>query len=264
MGKDSGGTGTGGRRGIQSVEIGLKVLQGVSALGGPSTLSAIAQGCEMAPPQVHRYLQSLIATGMAQQDPATGRYDLGPAALKLGLAALARTDAFKLVDRLISDFVTRTGETVQIAALGPLGPTIVRWYSGSQRVPTSLTVGSVLSLMHSATGLVFLCFASPGDTGALVKKEAARSPIGKKQLDATLAQVKREGRATVRGSVIPGLNATAFPIFDLQGHPILSATLLWPQALDDPGHETATEELSQVCREISTQLGWTGNAAPAA
>jgi DNA-binding IclR family transcriptional regulator len=244
------------RRGIQSVEIGLNVLQAVSSLGGPSTLSAISQACDMAPPQVHRYLQSLIATGMARQDPATGRYDLGPGALKLGLAALARIDAFKLVDALVSDFVLRTGETVQITAFGPLGPTIVRWYAGNPGVATSLAVGSVLSMLRSATGRIFLAFLPAIETKALVVKEARRSPIAKADLDSLVRQVRADGRAHVRGSVIPGLNATAFPIFDLQGRTVLAATLLWPALIEDRQLEQAVDELGDICRTISSGLGW--------
>jgi DNA-binding IclR family transcriptional regulator len=244
------------RRGIQSVEIGLKVLQALNGLGGPSTLTAISQASNMAPPQAHRYLQSLIASGMALQDPATGRYDLGPAAIKIGLASLARTDAFKLVDRFVSEFVLKRGETVQIAALGPLGPTIVRWYAGSPVVTTSLTVGSVLSLLHSATGRVFMCFAPEAETASLAANELKRSPIKKPDLKATLKEVRSRGRASVSGSIIPGLNAVAFPIFDLQGSVLLTATLLWPEERPDPARSASIEDLAQVCREVSLQLGW--------
>jgi DNA-binding IclR family transcriptional regulator len=251
----------GRRRGIQSVEIGLRLLQSVSALGVPSSLSAISQACGMAAPQAHRYLQSLIATGMARQDPGTGRYDLGPAAIKLGLAALARTDAFKLVDGLVSDFALRTGQTVQIAALGPLGPTIVRWYAGAPGVTTSLSVGSVLSLVHSATGRTFLSFSSKAETADLVAKELRRSPMTRTELDVLCAEIRAAGRAHVSGTVIPGLFATAFPIFDLQGRPALTATLLWPDGYTDPGQAAAVEELAEICRQISIGLGWSPPAS---
>lgn len=256
MKQDREGVSAARRRGIQSVEIGLRVLESVSALGRPSTLTAISQACDMAAPQVHRYLQSLIATGMARQDPESGRYDLGPAALKLGLAALARTDAYKLVDNRIRDFVDRSGQTVLVAALGPLGPTIVRWYAGSPGVTTSLAVGSVLSLLHSATGRVFLCFAPRAETKPLATRDTRRSPLSKSELDEICRQVHAEGRAHVSGTIIPGLNATAFPVFDLQGRPILCATLLWPEAFDEGVQAKAADELGSVCRRISNELGW--------
>jgi DNA-binding IclR family transcriptional regulator len=115
------------RRGIQSVEVGLGILEALAGLGQASTLSAVAQASGMTLPQVHRHLQSLIIAGMDHQDPATGRYDLGPKALKLGMAALSRIDAFRLVGAAIGDFTQRTGQAAQIAALGP---TIVRWNMG--------------------------------------------------------------------------------------------------------------------------------------
>lgn len=256
MSKEKSEDGGGRRRGIQSVEIGLRVLQSLSALGGPASLSAISQACDMAAPQVHRYLQSLIAADMARQDAASGRYDLGSGAIKLGLAALARTDAFRLVDTMVGDFAVRTGQTVQIAALGPLGPTIVRWYAGSPGVATSLSVGSVLSMIHSATGQTFTAFSPRSETRDLVAKELRRSPMSRAQLDALCETIREAGRAHVSGTVIPGLYATAFPIFNLQGRPVLTATLLWPQSLEGNGEDEAADELHTICGAISSQLGW--------
>jgi len=246
----------GRRRGIQSVEIGLDVLQKLSALGSASPLSVIAQECGMAPPQVHRYLQSLIAAGMARQDAATGKYDLGPAAIQLGLSALARTDAFRLVDAGLSEFAMRVGQTVQVAALGAMGPTIVRWYSGTPGVVTSLSVGSVLPVLQSATGRVFLAFERGVLAQTLASKEQRRSPIAKADLSRLLDQVRADGRAQVSGTVIPGLSATAFPIFDLQGRPILTATLLTQVGSSDEDFASAVDELAAICRQISRDLGW--------
>ncbi|SEH19133.1 transcriptional regulator, IclR family [Sphingopyxis sp. YR583] len=249
------------RKGIQSVEVGLNVLQAMASLGGPSALSAISHASNMAAPQVHRYLQSLIATGMATQDPSSGRYDLGPGALKLGLAALARTDAFRLVDSIIYEFSRTSGQTVLIAALGPLGPTVVRWYSGKPGVATSLTVGSVMSMIYSATGRIFLGFSPEPEIENLVAQEMQRAPMTPEELDAVRRDVRERGRAHVSGMLIPGLNATAFPVFDLQGRPILSATMVWPDAFDSPGQEQASEELAIACRAMSTSLGWSEEPA---
>ncbi|NBC35830.1 helix-turn-helix domain-containing protein [Novosphingobium sp. FSY-8] len=252
----TGGQGGAKRRGIQSVEIGLHVLEAVAAMDGPAPLGQIAAACAMPSPQVHRYLQSLIAAGFAHQQADTGRYELGPGALRMGLVALARVDAFHHIDAMLPDLVRRTGLTVQVAALGPMGPTIVRWAMGRPAVMTSFSVGSVLPLAGSATGRVFLAWMPEAETEALIRAEIRRGAVRAAEVAAMRAAVRAAGRAQVEGTMAPGLRAVAFPIFDLQGRVALSATAVRLAAGDDPTGDAATEELGQMCAEISAHLGW--------
>jgi len=249
------------KRGIQSIEIGMRILEALAQCDGASPLSALAQLTGIPAPQVHRYLQSLIDSGMARQDPASGRYDLGPAALRFGLAALARTDLFKLVDRVIGEFVERTGQTMQIAALGPAGPTIVRIYNGRPALLTTLHVGAMLPLSNSATGRVFLAFAPASETAALVERERRENGLSADALDAIVAQVQERSMAEETGSVIPGLHAAAFPIFDLQGRAVLVATALMAEASAGE-RRTAVRELGELCHRMSAELGWRGSPTP--
>jgi DNA-binding IclR family transcriptional regulator len=246
------------RRGIQSVEIGLHVLEALAGLGEASTLGAIAQASGMSGSQTHRYLASLTASGMTQQDPGSGRYDLGPAALKLGLSALARTDAFRVADTAIEAYVRETGRTVQVAALGAQGPTVVRWHMGRPAVMTSFGVGAVLPLLYSATGHIFLSFVPEVEIEALLERELPESGMTLVEVEALKAQVRADGRAYVEGTMIPGLRAAAFPIFDLQGRAILSATALVPGAFKSGDGGAALEKLADTCRTVSASLGWSG------
>lgn len=248
------------RRGIQSIEIGMRILEALGALGGSAALSAVAHAVGMPAPQVHRYLQSLIASGMARQNPGTGRYDLGSAALRLGLVALARTDVFKIVDRVIDEFVERTGQTVQISALGPIGPTIVRLYNGRPALLTSLNVGAVLPLTSSATGHVFLAFVPKSETADILDRVEGHDPGDLAKVDRIRTSVRAEGKAIESGSVIPGLHATAFPIFDLQGRAILVATGLVSEA-NAASRADRVSELGEICRHISAELGWVAESA---
>ena len=243
------------RRGIQSVGNAAKVLEALAALGEASTLRDISQVSGLSTSQAHRYLASLIAAGMAQQDPASGRYDLGPGAIKLGLAALARTDAVRTAETALSDFAKRTGRTVQICALGPKGPTVIRWYGGVPPIITTLSVGSVLSMFHSATGQCFLAFAPPADIAPLIEDELGRDSVAPVDVAALQAKVRKQGYATVANTVAPGLRAIGFPIFDLQGRPILSGTVIMSEVFDVRGDARIRAELGAVCAEISASLG---------
>src|SRR5262245_53536957 len=92
------------RRGIQSVGVGFRVLAALAADPEAAALGTIAKRAALSPSQAHRYLASLIASGMAVQNAASGRYELGPQAIQIGLAALARTDVFAEADPAIAAF----------------------------------------------------------------------------------------------------------------------------------------------------------------
>lgn len=246
----------GARRGIQSVGIGLGVLDALASLGEPAPLGAVSEACGLSLSQTHRYLASLIASGMARQDAETGRYDLGPGALRLGLAALARVDAFHVANAALTDYVRASGRTVQIAALGPTSPIILRWMIGSPPVATSMPVGSSLPLLRSATGRIFLAYRQPAETAGMVAREikagAGLKPVDVEQLR---ADVRAAGCATVDEAVVPGLRATAAPIFDFQGSATLSATVVSNAAFDRAGDDEVRRSLIAVCEEITQRIG---------
>ena len=76
------------QHGVQSFEVGAAVLRAV--VRGQQrlmTLKDVAAAAEMPPSKAHRYLVSLIRTGLIEQDPLTSRYKLGPFALDIGLVA---------------------------------------------------------------------------------------------------------------------------------------------------------------------------------
>ncbi len=81
------------RAGIQSVEVGFALLEALARSRGPLMLRDLAASAGMSAAKAHRYLVSFQRLGLVAQDPRNARYDLGPAALKLGLASLSRLDA---------------------------------------------------------------------------------------------------------------------------------------------------------------------------
>ena len=243
------------RRGIQSVEIGLRVLMAVAAQRGAASLTVIAEAAGLSASQAHRYLASLMAAGMVRQEGRSGLYDLDSGAIRLGLAGLARLDVFRAVDEAVPAFVRQTGRTCLVAVLGDAGPTLVRWFAGAPPVITSLAVGSVLPLLHSATGRVFLTF---GDRPAMEARLAgldgpARGEPG--MVEALRAQVAQEGCALVDGNLIPGLRALAAPVFDLQGRLALVVNAIASEAIPRGGDAEARQALMATCRGLTDTLG---------
>ncbi|MEZ5788107.1 MAG: IclR family transcriptional regulator [Xanthobacteraceae bacterium] len=243
------------RRGIQSVGIGFRVLAALSAEAGPATLTEVARRAGLSMSQTHRYLASLIAAGMVRQDGSTGRYDLGPEAIRVGLAALARIDVFAQSDLPVAAFTQETGRTTLVAILGPAGPTIVRWHAGPRPVVTSLSVGSVLPLMTSATGRVFLSFLPDEEVAAALKRYAAGASVKAADVKAIRRRVRSDMSASVDETLIPGLRATAVPILNLQGFPALVVTAIASSATDRRPDAAIVHRLKALGRSLTEQIG---------
>jgi DNA-binding IclR family transcriptional regulator len=193
---------------------------------------------------------------MAHQAAASGRYDLGPQAIQVGLAALARTDVFAEADPVIAEFTRETGRTTLIAARGPLGPTIVRWHAGRRPVITSLAVGSVLPLFGSATGHAFLAFMGADELGgAVAEAQAEDARVTEAEADAIRRRVRQAMSATVDELLIPGLRATAVPILDIQGHAALVATAMATPAFPRGDDAAIVDRLKAACRSLTERLG---------
>ena len=240
------------RRGVQSVEIGLRVLSGVVAQGRASSLSVIAQSAALSPSQAHRYLASLSAAGMVRQDATSGLYDLDAGALRLGLAALARLDLFEIVDAAVAGYAARSGRTCLVAIWGDGGPTVVRWRAGSPPVVTSLAIGSVLPVLQSATGQVFYAFGDPQSVEPLARAQGGR---GAGDVEARRAQVRATRLARLDGDLIPGLRVAGAPVFDLQGRLAVVVTAIASAAQDRTEDDLAERGLLDCCRSITETLG---------
>ena len=240
----------GARRGIQSVEIGMRLFEALKQAGGPATLKELAQASGLPASNCHRYLVSFTRTGFVKQDPRTSRYEFGPKIMQAGLAALSRVDSVAIGNAALSELVDETGYTGLLAIWSDAGAMIVRWIMGRLAVRTTLAVGSSLPLLTSATGHVFLAYLPHRQTDALVSRNRAETAAR----EALIAQVRATGIAQVAGDHIPGLSAAAAPILDAQGEAAAVLTLV---GLSEGIAQAALDRLTAVAASASTELGWT-------
>ncbi len=269
------------RAGIQSVEVGFELLQAMSQADGPLMLRDLAAAAGMSAAKAHRYLVSFQRLGLVAQDPLSTRYDLGPAALRLGLASLARVDAVKLARERVADLLQETGHTVAIAVWGNQGPTMVHWAEAPQVMPVTLRLGDVMPLLSSATGRCFAAFmGSEGRDAqrltAMTREELARLkklprhdgftaedlPQSQAEVQAMLAEVRQRGVARVVHSLLPGVGGFCAPVFDAQGHLALGMVVLgWVATLDTNWAGVPATALLRTTRRLSADLGHPGAAA---
>ena len=256
-----------GRAGIQSVEVGFALLDGLTRSRGPLMLKDVAAAAGMSAAKAHRYLVSFQRLGLVTQDPRTTRYDLGPAALKLGLAALARLDAVRLARERMPALMESIGHTLALAVWGNHGPTIVHWEESPQAVTANLRLGDVMPLLSSATGRCFAAYLPPEVVAPLLREELARAaalhrtdlPASPAAVEALLAEVRAQGAARVVDTLLPGIMAFCAPVFDAGGHLALGITTLGSVATFDPQWNGAIDTpLRAAAAQLSRDLGAAG------
>jgi DNA-binding IclR family transcriptional regulator len=251
-------------KGIQSVETGMLVVQVLAKAPGPLSLKAISQAAGMAPSNVHRYLASFIRSGMVYQDPATGQYDLGIMALRLGLSAMSRLDAVALATTALKDLTEWTEQTAMLSVWGELGPTIVRWQRGPQPLVTSLALGSVLPILTSATARVFLAFMPRAMMRRIIEQELEKTNGRRSvhhdldEMEWRIVESRRTRLARVEGGVIPGLRAASAPVLDFQNEAVAAVTLLGGMSSPAGPFDEAVERMLALTADVSAQLGWAG------
>jgi DNA-binding IclR family transcriptional regulator len=207
-------------QGIKSIEVGARVLFALEQGRGPMSLSEVARRAQLHPAKVHRYLVSLVRTGLASQSPSSGLYDLGPAARHLGVEALRRTDAVSVVSAHAVDLRDQTGHTVNVGVWTDAGPTLVRWDTGTHALAIVVRVGSTLPLLDSAVGLVFLAHLPESTTRDLLKVQQRQGTTH----TATAAEVRAikkstcaEGFGATTDRMIYGISALGAPVFGADG-----------------------------------------------
>ncbi|MDN8445836.1 helix-turn-helix domain-containing protein, partial [Acinetobacter baumannii] len=80
--------------GVQSLEVGLSVLNALLEHNQPIILKDLSSKLEMHPAKVHRYLVSLIRMDYAKQ-LEDGQYALGDQAWRLGLNCIQHSDTLQ-------------------------------------------------------------------------------------------------------------------------------------------------------------------------
>lgn len=255
------------RAGIQSVEVGFGLLQALGEAPGPLMLRDLARAADMSAAKAHRYLVSFQRLQLVVQDAASTRYDLGPAALKLGLASLSRLDAVKLARERVALLMEEIGHTLALAVWGNHGPTIIHWEESPQAVTVNLRLGDVMPLLTSATGQCFAAHAPKEAIAGMLKEEMARAqkqgrpdvPATQAEVRALFDEVRRRGGARVVDTLLPGIVGFCLPVFDSDGHMALGMVAMGPAGSFDPEWGGAVERpLRAAAVQLSSDLGYRG------
>lgn len=257
------------QRAVQSVEVGGRLLLALADAPAAMTLKDLAARAELPASRAHPYLVSFAKLRLIEQDGA-GRYALGPAALHIGLACLYQLDPLKAAAPVAQALAERTGHAVALAVWGNFGPTIVRMIEARQPLHVAMRVGTVMSLLGTATGRAFAATlpreqlekAWGGPLGELRDAAPVLPRKARAMLAEVVAEVRAHGIARAAGHPIPGVNAFSAPAFDHESQVAIVITALDHQdRLPSAWDSAPAAAVRRAAADISLRLGFRAEPA---
>ncbi|KWF20039.1 IclR family transcriptional regulator [Burkholderia cenocepacia] len=264
------------QRGIQSVEVGGRLLDALARRRKPLGLSELAAAADLSTAQAHTYLVSLTRLALVKRDALTGNYEPGPLSLRLGLMSIERQPAYRATLPHAVRLAETVGLSVALSVPGVLGPTIVRIEHGGYPLHVNLHVGSVMSLDTTATGRVFRAFgdaaqldamaasqAGAGDTLAGAESAPVAPDAGAQPAELDAIRMRGIERSIDRPS--PGVSGMCVPVFDAQGRLQLALTVIGSTgSIDVDWDGPIAVALRDAARQATASLGAAGaDPAPA-
>jgi len=236
---------------------------------GSMMLRDLAAAAGLPPAQAHAYLVSLRKIGLVERAPASARYQLGPFALRIGLARMHISDPIRLASDGIGALAAELGMLVSLTVWGGQGAIVVKVREGPSEVPANLQVGRTVSLVASAAGRLFLAYAPSEKVRPLLRRElSADSPVDGAvltlaDLEAGAVRVRQRGYVATRDKPAPGVSAISMPILGADGQIEVAVTAVGRnEAVDLAPDSPQIEVLRRFVRQVSAQIGFKPPESP--
>jgi DNA-binding IclR family transcriptional regulator len=252
------------RLGIQSVEIGVRVLFELANFGRPAGLNELSRRLDMAASNVRRYLVSLAGANLVEQDAQTQKYFLGVSSIRLGMAAIAQRPEIDIALQQAQALRDEVDCCVGVLCPGDFGPVMIRWLENDDRITHVGKIGASFSLIHSASGRALLARSPLAAAAAAYEREArgtarpteAGVPMDRDAFAAMLERTRERGYSWVRGDYTAGIEAAAAAACNASGEIAFILSVVGRTGIFDAGSKPhAPEALKRAAERLSFLLG---------
>ncbi|MEC4016688.1 IclR family transcriptional regulator [Streptomyces sp. H27-D2] len=248
-------------RTIQSLERAAAILRLLAGGERRLGLSDVASSLGLAKGTAHGILRTLQQEGFVEQDPASGRYQLGAELLRLGNSYL---DVHELRARALvwtDDLARSSGESVYLGVFHQPGVLIIHHVFRPDDSRQVLEVGAMQPLHSSALGKVLSAYdpvAHSEVTEGERESFTARTTTGAAEFEAVLDLTRARGWASDVEETWEGVAALAAPIHDRRRMPVGAVGITGAVERLCEGGELRPELVAAVrdcARAVSRDLG---------
>ena len=195
----------------------LQILEYFDDVQGAANVVEIARALAFPQSSTSILLRSLVSLGYLHYDPSGRTYQ--PTSRVGLLGSWVEPTLFRggALVQLMRELNEETNDTVVLAARNGLHSQYIHVVQATTALRVHLTIGMTRPIATSATGLLFLSALSELEVAKLARRINAYAAPGEGlikigELNALLAQVRRDGYLFCRSQITPGTSLLAVPL----------------------------------------------------
>ncbi|MGJ9460689.1 IclR family transcriptional regulator [Oceanobacillus sp. CF4.6] len=244
------------KQGIQSIELGIKMLKIISDYDRPLTITEISNLCDISKSKAYRYLISFVKTGFLQKNENL-KYSIGNELILIGVRAHSNVDIDKLSTSYISELRDKINETVSMALWGEKGPFFLKWEPSNSHVNIGVQQGTQIKVTQSATGKLFAAFSPREKTEKLINEELNGDQTAIDSFYNELKIIREKKFATTQDTLIPAISALSAPVFGKNGEIDACISVIgFTESLDVSEDSIIAKELKKNAYLLSRDMGY--------
>ena len=226
----------------------------------PVSAAEVAERLGMSRATTYRYLLSLRATGLLEEDTDHGGFRLGPRILHLAKVARRGEGLVEVAQPLMGQLSKQTGEAVLLTRRSGEHVVCLERQESSFPLRISFDRGHVMPLHAGASAKVLLAWLDPAEVDRLLGSQPLERMTADTITDVAALKVDLElsrerGWAVSWGEVDEGVVGVAAPIWRDQSGVVAGLSVVAPAYRVDPDRlDELTALVAEAARAISDRL----------
>ena len=212
------------------------------------------------PATVQKLIGSLHEQRFVVKDDITDRYQLGPEAVRLGFAALARLDIRRVARPHLEVLSEETGETIFLAIRRGNHAVYIDKVVSKHPIRMDASLGMDRPYNCTAVGKVLLIGMASEDIDRMAKEGCfeARTPnsiIEPTHIKAEIENIRRQGWAEDKEEFVIGAHCIAAAVFNFNGEVEAAITVSGPTERVRANLNSIIDQVKASAQEISREIG---------
>lgn len=242
---------------IQSLQIGLGILDLVAKQGKPLKFTDIQELTQITKSNLYKYLNTLTQLGLLYRDQDSGAYVLGSKLIEYGMAAVNQENVLDRIQPQLFELNKEFDETVLFSSWTNNGPMVVKVISSNNSLNIGAQIGTHLPLF-SSSGKICAAFLDPH----IIADWKEQNLDGKtaeqiQELEQEIEAAKKDKATFSREPLVPSVSSIAFPILNYKGEFLGNITIVGFSVLTQIQDQQKMNYIKEKMLEISRIFGYT-------